>query len=107
MKTVILSRLATIGTSVQTAPFSRIVSPFLPQWTILGISPIGDNSHHMPIFIGFDRVLPQLITLGTIPTAGYCGDFHDSFVADFVICFEYTKIISILTLRGYSSHSEK
>jgi hypothetical protein len=29
-----------------------------------------DNSHHMPVFIGFGRVLPQLITLGTIPRVG-------------------------------------
>ena len=34
------------------------------------MSTILDNSHHMPVFIVFDRILPQLITLGTIPRAG-------------------------------------
>jgi hypothetical protein len=28
------------------------------------------NSHQTPIFIGFDRIHPQLIALGTIPRVG-------------------------------------
>ena len=34
------------------------------------MSIILDNSHHMPIFVGFDRIFPQIIALGTIPRAG-------------------------------------
>ena len=34
------------------------------------MSTILDNSHHMPIFVGFDRIFPQLIALGTIPRVG-------------------------------------
>ena len=34
------------------------------------MSTILDNSHHMPVFIVFDRILPQLITLATIPRVG-------------------------------------
>ena len=34
------------------------------------MSTILDNSHHPPLFIGFSRILPQLITLGTIPRVG-------------------------------------
>lgn len=34
------------------------------------MSTILDNSHHMPIFVGFDRIFPQLVTLGTIPRVG-------------------------------------
>lgn len=29
-----------------------------------------DNSHHMPFSIGFDRISPQFIALGTIPRVG-------------------------------------
>ena len=57
--------------SVQTAPFLRVVSPFLPHWTILGMYIILDNTHHMPIFVGVDRIFPQIITLGTIPRVGF------------------------------------
>ena len=34
------------------------------------MSIILDNSHHMPIFVGFDRAFPQLIAIGTIPRVG-------------------------------------
>jgi hypothetical protein len=34
------------------------------------MSTILDKSHHIPIFIGFDRIFPQLIALGTIPRVG-------------------------------------
>ena len=34
------------------------------------MSTILDNSHHMPVFIVFNRILPQLITLASIPRVG-------------------------------------
>jgi len=34
------------------------------------MSSILDSSHHIPISIGFDRIHPQLIALGTIPRVG-------------------------------------
>ena len=34
------------------------------------MSTIMDKSHHMPFSIGFDRIFPQFIALGTIPSAG-------------------------------------
>jgi hypothetical protein len=64
---VFLDVLRRLTTSVQIALFLRVVSPFLPQWTILGMFLIESNWTQTPIFIGFDRVFPQLIALGTIP----------------------------------------
>ena len=47
---------------------SRVVSPFLPHWTIQGMGLVELKSYQMPLFIGFDRILPQSVTLGTIPS---------------------------------------
>lgn len=34
------------------------------------MSTVMDKSHHMPFSIGFDRIFPQFIALGTIPRVG-------------------------------------
>ena len=44
------------------------------------MSTILDNSHHMPVFIVFDRILPQLITLATIPRVGLILDSSPVFL---------------------------
>jgi len=44
--------------------------------------------HHIPISIGFDRILPQLIALGTIPRVGLIS----------AQIAEYSQKISLLRL---------